>query len=174
MDSGLSGAGRSVMEIDWGFFGELCRGLALRIARDYDPDVVLGVTKAGVIPGVVVASILGCDFAALSITRAPGRRQPTLLDEPSIVVAGRRVLIVDETCDSGATLRLAVATVRRLQPLELRTAVSFTTGAYVPDYHALATESLIILPWDRDVVVDGELAPRPEYAAWLAASPRRD
>jgi len=97
-----------------------------------------------------------------------------LLDEPSIVVAGRRVLIVDETCDSGATLRLAVATVRRLQPLELRTAVSFTTGAYVPDYHALATESLIILPWDRDVVVDGELAPRPEYAAWLAASPRRD
>jgi hypoxanthine phosphoribosyltransferase len=165
------GTGRNVMEIDWAFFGELCRGLALRIARDYDPDVVLGVTKAGVIPGVVVASILGSDFAALSISRGPDRRTPTLLDEPSVVVTDRRVLIVDETCDSGETLRLAVATVRKSGPAELRTAVSFRTGAYAPDYHALATESLIILPWDREVVVEGELAPRPEYAAWLAKLP---
>ena len=171
MNQTSDGTSRPVMEIDWAFFGELCRGLALRIAREYDPDVVLGVTKAGVIPAVVVASILGSDFAALSITRSPGRRTPTLLDEPSVVVKNRRVLIVDETCDSGETMRLAVATVRKSAPAELRTAVSFKTGAYAPDYHALATESAIILPWDREVVVGGELAPRPEYAAWLAGAP---
>jgi hypothetical protein len=41
---------RGVLEVDWPFFGEICRALALRVARDYQPEIVLGVAKAGVIP----------------------------------------------------------------------------------------------------------------------------
>ena len=62
-------APRGVMEIEWAFFGELCRALALRVAREYRPDLVLGVAKAGVIPGAVVASILQCEFASMVVTR---------------------------------------------------------------------------------------------------------
>ena len=36
-------------------FGELCRALALRVARDFDPDLVVGIARAGVFPGAVVA-----------------------------------------------------------------------------------------------------------------------
>ncbi len=161
------GSSRGVMEVDWEFFGELCRGLALKIARDYDPEIVLGVTKAGVIPGVVVASILQKDFATIAITRPGKRRRPTLLEDPPAALTGLRVLIVDETCDSGDTLKLARATVKKAGPTEVRTAVSFKTGGYSPDYHALATENFIILPWDREVVVDDELILRPEYAEKL-------
>ena len=46
---------------------------------------------------------------------------------------------------------------------EVRTAVSFRTGPYEPDYHALETESTIILPWDREILVNGELVPNPKY-----------
>jgi hypoxanthine phosphoribosyltransferase len=60
---------REVLEIDWPLFGELCRGLALKIACEYDPELVLGIAKAGVVPGAVVASMLRRDFAAMSITR---------------------------------------------------------------------------------------------------------
>ncbi len=151
------------MEINWEFFGEICRGLALKIANDYAPDLVIGVTKAGVIPGVVVASILQCEFVTISITRVGGRRSPMLIDGPPQSLSGRRVVIVDETCDSGDTLKLARSTVSKSHPAEIRTAVSFKTGGYVPDYHALATENFIILPWDREVIVDGELGIRPEY-----------
>jgi hypoxanthine phosphoribosyltransferase len=158
---------RDVLEIDWTFFGELCRGLALRIARDYEPELVLGIAKAGVLPGAVVASILQTDFAAMSITRRDPSGRPTLVHGPPPSVTGRRVLIVDETCDSGDTLKVALAAVRQLAPAEVRTAVSFNTGGYRTDYHALQTESLIILPWDREVVVDGDLVMRPEYAEWL-------
>ena len=161
------GARRGVMEVDWEFFGELCRGLALKIAHDYDPEIVLGVTKAGVIPGVVVASILQKDFATIAITRPGIGRRPTLLEGPPDALAGLRVLIVDETCDSGDTLKLARATVKKAGPAEVRTAVSFKTGGYSPDYHALATENFIILPWDREVVVGEELILRPEYAKKL-------
>ncbi len=170
LPTGRTGAGRGVMEIDWEFFGELCRGLALKIAREYDPEIVLGVTKAGVIPGVVVASILQRDFATIAITRPGGRRRPTLLEGPPDALAGLRVLIVDETCDSGDTLKLARASAKKARPAEVRTAVSFKTGAYVPDFHALETENFIILPWDREVIVDDELTMRPEYVEKLGTT----
>jgi hypoxanthine phosphoribosyltransferase len=156
-----------VLEVDWPFFGELCRALALHVARDYQPEVVLGIAKAGVIPGAVVSSILGCEFASMVVTRRDDEEEPVLVSGPPASIRGRRVLIVDETCESGSTLRLALNEVRTLRPAEVRTAVSFKTGPYAPDYHAFATDSVIILPWDREIVQNGELVVRPEYAARL-------
>jgi hypoxanthine phosphoribosyltransferase len=71
---------------------------------------------------------------------------------------------VDETCDSGDTLKLALNEVRALHPADVKTAVSFRTGSYAPDFHAFETDRLIVLPWDREVVQDGELVLNPEFA----------
>ncbi|HEU4828134.1 MAG TPA: phosphoribosyltransferase family protein [Gemmatimonadales bacterium] len=158
-----------VMEVDWMLFGELCRGLALRVAHEYQPEVVLGVAKAGVIPGVVVASIMQCDFASMVVTRAEADADPILVTGPPATIRGRRVLIVDETCNTGSTMRLALSEVNGLKPSQVKTAVSFKTGKYAPDYHAFETESFIILPWDREIIQNGELVTRPDYAARLDA-----
>ena len=155
------------MDVDWLLFGELCRALALRVAHDYQPEVVLGVAKAGVIPGVVVASILQSEFASMVVTRTTAVADPVLVAGPPATIRGRRVLIVDETCDTGSTMRLALNEVLALKPLEVRTAVSIKTGKYAPDYHAFETESFIILPWDREIIQNGELTVRPDYAARL-------
>jgi len=159
---------RGTLEVSWPFFGETCRALALRVARDYEPEVVLGIAKAGVIPGVVVAGMLQCEFASMMVTRRDADREPVLVEGPPASIAGRRVLIVDETCDSGDTLKLALNEVRARHPAEVRTAVSFRTGPYAPDYVAFETENFIILPWDKEIVQDGELVIRPSYAARLA------
>ncbi|MGH7701019.1 MAG: phosphoribosyltransferase [Gemmatimonadales bacterium] len=160
-------APHGVMQVDWAFFGELCRALALKIFREYDPELVIGIAKAGVIPGAVVASILQRDFASMTITRSRDGAAPAVLAGPPRLVTGKRVLLVDETCESGETMRLALAAVRDLRPAAVKTAVSFRTGAYAPDFHALETESFIILPWDREVIVDGEIVMRPDYAEKL-------
>lgn len=162
-----AGGARGVMEIDWTFFGELCRALALKVSHDYQPEVVLGVAKAGVIPGVVVASIMQVEFASMVVTRTDVDSDPVLVAGPPATIRGRRVLVVDETCDTGSTLRLALSEVRELQPAEVRTAVSFRTGPYQPDFHAFETEKLIVLPWDREVIVNGELVRRPTYTEWM-------
>lgn len=156
-----------VLEVDWTFFGELCRVLALKVFRAYDPDLVIGIARAGVIPGAVVASIMQRDFASMAITRSESGASPVVMAGPPRLVAGRRVLIVDETCDSGDTMKLALAAVREQRPTAVKTAVSFRTGPYAPDFAALETESFIILPWDREVIVDGEIVVRPDYAAKL-------
>jgi len=159
---------KGTLVVDWAFFGEICRALALRVAREYRPEVVLGIAKAGVIPGAVVASILQCDFASMIVTRTSEGGDPVLVSGPPASIRGRRVLVVDETCDTGHTMRLALNEVRALRPAEARTAVSFRTGPFQPDYHAFETDNFIILPWDREIVQNGELVVRPDYAARLA------
>jgi len=156
-----------VLEVDWPFFGELCRALALRVAREYQPEIVLGIAKAGVIPGVVVASILQCDFTSMVVTRTDADSQPILVSGPPPSIKGRRVLVVDETCDTGSTMKLALSEVRARKPAEVRSAVSFKTGDYAPDFHAFETENFIILPWDREIIQGGEIIVRPDYAARL-------
>lgn len=160
-------APQGVMQVDWQLFGELCRVLALKVFREYDPDLVIGIAKAGVIPGAVVASILQRDFASIAIARNEQGARPAVIAAPPRVVTGRRVLVVDETCESGDTMRLALAAVRELRPAEVRSAVSFKTGTYRPDFHALETDNFIILPWDREIIVDGEIVVRPDYAEKL-------
>lgn len=165
--SAVSASPRGVLEVDWAFFGELCRALALRVVREYEPEVVLGIAKAGVIPGVVVASILQCEFTSMVVTRRDDGGMPVLVSGPPATIRGRRVLLVDETCDTGSTMKLALSEVRALSPAEVRTAVSFRTGAYSPDFHAFETENFIILPWDREIIQGGEVVVRPAYAARL-------
>jgi len=164
---------KGVFEVEWPLFGELSRGLALKVARSYDPDLVIGIATAGVIPGAVIAAILGREFYSMIVSRRFGaetvRETPAVLSAAPSAVRDRRVLVVDETCDTGDTLRLAVAAMVNAGASEVRTAVAFQTGPYTPDFHALATESAIILPWDREVLINGELLINPLYAEALKA-----
>lgn len=166
------GAGSEYLELTWEMFGELCRGLAMRAVQDYDPDLVIGIARAGVIPGAVIASILRCDFFSMTISRR--ERDERVRDRPAIFstapaqARNRRVLLVDEITTSGDTLRLALAAVRDVGPEEVRTAVTFRRPrGYRPDYHALETDATIVFPWDRKVLEDGRFVIHPRYRAVL-------
>lgn len=165
---------KGVIDVEWPFFGELSRGLALKVSRAYDPDVVLGVATAGVIPGAVIAAILNREFHSIVVSRRfradAIREKPAVLSAAPPEIRGKRVLIVDETCDSGDTMRLAVAACVNGGASDVRTAVAFRTGDFRPDFYALATESTIILPWDREILIDGELVTNPLYAEALKES----
>jgi hypoxanthine phosphoribosyltransferase len=163
---------KGVLHVEWPLFGELSRSLALKVAREYAPELVVGVATAGVVPGAVVAAMLGQEFHSIVVSRTylaeRVRETPAVFGEAPSRVRGRRVLIVDETCDTGDTLRLAYAAIHHGGASDIRTAVCFKTGPHRPDFHALATESAIVLPWDREVIVDGVLVSNPIYRDLLA------
>lgn len=162
---------RGVLEVDWPLFGELSRALALKVARGFDPELVVGIATAGVIPGATIAAILQRDFHSILVSRRAGaervRETPAVLGAAPPDVRDRRVLIVDETCDTGDTMRLAIAAIVNAGAADIRTAVGFRTGSFEPDFAGLETESTIILPWDREILVEGELVLRPEYVEAL-------
>jgi uncharacterized protein len=158
------------LELSWELFGELCRVLAVKVATSgYVPDMVVGIAKAGVIPGAVVASILRCDFYSLKISRDAGgervRLRPKILSAAPKEAVGKRVLIVDEICTSGETLRMALNALRAVNPAEVRTATSLVkVGGYRPDFYALETEATVAFPWDRHVLnASGEIVVNPLY-----------
>ena len=164
----------SVFELSWELFGELCRALALKVYREYEPDMVVGIATAGVIPAAVIADILQVDFYSMKISRrADGmeeQREPMLLSTAPVQAAGKRVLLVDEIVTSGDTMRIALAAMRDVVPAETRTAACFcrTTG-YQPDFHALPTDDLVVFPWDRQVIEDGQLVVHPTYRGRIEA-----
>jgi hypoxanthine phosphoribosyltransferase len=156
------------LDLSWEMFGELCRALALRVARDFEPDLVVGIARAGVFPGAVVASVLRKDFYSLTISRREGgelvRDRPAVLSAAPLQCRGKRILLVDEITSSGDTMRLGLASVRDRGPAEVRTATSFSRpGGYQPDYVALQTDSTVIFPWDRKIFEGEELVVNPRY-----------
>jgi hypoxanthine phosphoribosyltransferase len=160
------------IEVDWAMFGELCRALALKVARDYDPEIIVGIARAGVIPGAVIASMLRLDFYSMKISRKGEddaiRERPEIMTSAPRQVRGKRVLIVDEITTSGDTLRLALAGVRDVQPAEVRTATSFARrSGYQPDYSALTMDAEVIFPWDRKVFDGGDFVVNPRYEGIL-------
>lgn len=117
---------RDIFEVDWPLFGELSRALALKVARAYDPEVVVGIATAGVIPGATIAAILDRDFYSLLISRRDGgrvRQTPSVLGAAPPQVRDKRALLVDETCNSGDTMRLAIAALVNAGAADVRTAV---------------------------------------------------
>ena len=156
-------APRSVLEVDWPFFGELCRALALKVWQSYQPDLVIGIARAGVLPGAVIASILRVEFASMSLRRSEQGEAPALIHRPTQSAKGRQVLLVDSTCESGDTIRLASSVLKEEKAKTVKTAVAIRTGDYAPDFAALTNPSFVILPWDRDVIQDGRIVVRPDY-----------
>src|SRR5258705_11411766 len=80
---------RGVLQVDWAFFGELCRVLALKVFREYDPEVVIGIAKAGVVPGAAAALLLQPGPAP----PAPPPHAPARSGRPPPAPAARRLAL---------------------------------------------------------------------------------
>ncbi len=164
---------RGVLPISWTDFHSLCKGLALAVAP-WRPEVILGIARAGLYPATLLSHLLGCELYPIRLTRRETdvvvRAHPLWLVRPPAAVAGRRVLIVDEICESGETLRMAADGALTLGAAGARAAVLYahSSGRDAADYLGLISDALIVNPWDRELLRGGRFIPHPEYVVALA------
>lgn len=162
-----------VRPIAWDDFHGLVKALAVAVAP-WRPEVVLPVLRGGAYPGVLLAHILQAEVYPVRLTRRQDdvvvRETPLWLVEPPAAVAGRRVLVVDEMCSTGETLRLVRERALVLGAAEARTATLYahTWGVDAVDTIGLITDELVLNPWDREIYRDGAFQFHPEYVAALA------
>jgi hypoxanthine phosphoribosyltransferase len=155
-----------VFKLSWEGFAALCRDLAERVAADYQPDLVVGIARGGTLPGALLALLLRRDFHPLRVPlRTLPRDLPSYLPDRRLV-AGRRVLLVDERAPDGAALRWAVEALRRLGAREVRTLLLFGSGGATADYSGPQVDVLVIQPWIQDTVL-----PSPTKAPAGGSSP---
>lgn len=159
---------RGVLPISWEDYHAICKGLALAVAP-FDADIILGNARGGLYPATLLCNLLGVELYPIRLSSRLGdvvvRDTPIWLLRPPDIVAGKRVLIVDEICSEGRTLAIAREEVARLDAAKIRSAVMYahTGGKHIPNYIGIVTDALIINPWDRETVADGRFVPHPEY-----------
>jgi len=156
-------------EISWSKLNELLIRLAETIQRDYRPDLVVGIAKGGVIPGVYLSSAFRVDFLPIKLSCRNNEEiistQPIWRVYPTDLVKGKRVLVVDDIIIAARTLKMAVEEIRTKGAKEIRTAtLAAHSDSIRPDWVAFVTDALIIWPWDRDMLTpEGKWIMNPEY-----------
>jgi hypoxanthine phosphoribosyltransferase len=161
-----------VEPISWERFEALVRLLSEHVAG-FEPQIILGIARGGLFPATMMSYILRREMYPIRLTRRVDdtvvRERPTWLVGPPDKVTGRRVLIVDEIADSGRTIAMAAGEVRRMGASHVRTATLFahTWADPRPDFVALTSDALILNPWDREVLLNGQWTTHPELAAAL-------
>ena len=157
-----------VLDLGWDKFGQLCKVLVEKITNDYQPEVVVGIAKGGVLPAVVISSALYVNFFPIKLSSRENekivREIPEVYVPPTANLQSKKVLLVDDICITMRTLKLARTEIEKMGAAEARCA-SFAVHHHSlkPEWYALNTDDLILFPWDKEVYVDGDWKLNREY-----------
>ncbi|WP_315774053.1 MULTISPECIES: phosphoribosyltransferase [unclassified Bradyrhizobium] len=159
-------------DLSWSRFGELSMSLVEQISRDYQPEIVVGIAKGGLMPAVVIASAFSVDLFPVKLSSRHNeeivREIPEMFVPPTQHVANKRVLLVDDICITLRTLNIARQAILDLGAAEVRTAtLAVHRFSKRPDWYVIESDDLLIHPWDRNMFVSGKWIINPEYQAEL-------
>lgn len=163
---------KGVHPISWEDFHGICKALALSVSH-FQPEVVLPIGRGGYYPGTLLAHLLQIEIYPVRISRRINDivkyNEPQWIIPPPAEIAHRRILVVDEICDSGETIHMVKEKCLTMGASLVKSAVLYahTKAVSVPDYIGIITDELLLNPWDREVFRDGKFQFHPEYVEAL-------
>jgi len=137
--------------LSWRQTEALVKKLANLVREDFEPDVVIGIARGGLVVAVMLSHLLGCEFRVVHIRHYAGKRRlsrPKLISAPGDL--NGRVLIVDDVADTGVTLRFAKSFLSGRGVKNVKTAALAykPRSKLVPDYFLFKTSDWIVFPWE--------------------------
>lgn len=141
--------------VGWDELDRLVAVLAEQLRGEH--DTMLAITRGGLVPAGMLAYRLGIRdilVAAVAYYDDGGHRDeaPSFLQFPADpVLRGRRVLVVDEVWDSGATIAAVVERVRAAGGIPTTAVLHYKPGRSTvegePDHFAAATDRWVVYPF---------------------------
>jgi uncharacterized protein len=141
--------------VTWDDLEGLVKRLAAMVGRDH--DVLLAITRGGLVPAGMLAYLLGQRdilVAAVAFYDDAGQpgEQPAFLQFPADpLLHGKRVLIVDEVWDTGTTIEAVVDRVRQAGGIPTTAVLHYKPGRSkvrsVPDHHVVSTDAWVVYPF---------------------------
>lgn len=163
---------KGIHPISWEDFHGICKALAVAVSR-FEPEIILPIGRGGYYPGTLLAHMLQIEVYPVRVSRRVKDivkyNDPQWIIAPPAEITDRRVLIVDEICDSGGTIQLVKEKALAMGASLIKSAVlySHTKAVNVPDYIGIITDELLLNPWDRETLRNGEFHFHPEYVEAL-------
>ena len=133
----------------------------------FKPDVIVGVTRGGLVPARILSDLLGtCELATVEVEFYVGvaetRSEPVLKQSVSEDVTEKKALLVDDVADSGKSLLLAKEHLKYQGVEEVRVATVYRKplSALTPDFYEKETSRWVVFPWDAKENIKKILAKR--------------
>ncbi|MEM4201815.1 MAG: phosphoribosyltransferase [Candidatus Hadarchaeum sp.] len=147
---------------NWDYIHELCVELAEQIRRSrYDPDLIVALSRGGLIPGRLILDFLGGpDIAFIRVEHYLGfyktRDRPRITQPLAVSVRGKKVLLVDDIADTGKSLKIAVEYLRGqgAKDVKIGTIYFKPWSAVVPDFYVRKTEAWVCFPHETYESID--------------------
>jgi xanthine phosphoribosyltransferase len=146
--------------VSWKDIEDWTKGIMkMIIADDYNPDIIVGIARGGLVPARMVADYLfKKDLLSIKTEHwgvtATMDGKAVLKEKLNYDVSGKKVLIVDDITDTGESMRLSYNYIKSLNPAELKTtSMLYVNGSsYTPDYYGkgLSKEewAWFVFPWN--------------------------
>jgi hypoxanthine phosphoribosyltransferase len=123
--------------------------------QNYKPDIIIAIAKGGLIPARTLTDLLEIQelryihiefYKDINKTR----QEPTLKQNLTIQVLGKKTLLVDDIADTGRSLNLAKTYLQQQGACQIKTATLYKKpqSSTTPDFYEKQTASWVVFPWD--------------------------
>ena len=140
----------------WSQIYEMLLELSDKIrGNGFEPDIIVGISRGGWLPARVLSDLLdnphiasvGAEFY---VGVAEASCEPKLTQPISVSVSGKKILIVDDTVDSGKSAELVRAHLYRkgVKEAKILTLYYKPWSIVKPDYYGKETTDWIVFPWE--------------------------
>lgn len=132
------------------------------MAKDaYKPDVVVGITRGGLVPAVVFSHMLDVPMKTIEVSFRDSGVKESCVAIIDLIRDGKKVLLVDDICDSGETLEWIYDQVKAFNltwTQFIRTAVLINNQGctkFTPDYkgsvhvNKSVSDVWIVFPYEK-------------------------
>ena len=145
----------------WEQIYQLLLNLAYHIRKArFKPDIIVGVSRGGWPPARIMSDLLENPELAnvkaefyLSVAETKG--EPVITQPVSVLVKGKKVLVVDDVADTGKSLALVQEHLKEQGAIEVKIATIYYKpwSIVTPDWFEKKTNHWIIFPWERKETV---------------------
>lgn len=140
--------------LSWWQVEKASNQLAL-LCKDYNPDVIVGIARGGLIPAVMVSHtykkrLIYVD-AKFYKDIEDRDKEPIIRSSLSGEVESKKVLIIDDVVDTGKTLKTIMNHVKERDPDSIMTAALVTKphAEMKPDQYIFKTDRWVVFPWEN-------------------------
>jgi len=144
------------INISWEELHKLTLEVGKQINNNFKPDVLIGLVRGGLVPARILSSFLNnprlyCMKIEFYDKDDNPTKKPNITQELNVHLENLNVLVIDEVCDTGSTLKTTLEYLKKFNPKDIKTAVIHLKphSIFKPDFHADTTDKWIIYPWEN-------------------------
>lgn len=144
-----------ILRISWDATIEYTETLAKKII-DFKPDIIVGLSRGGLVPARIMSDVLGVPdlgIIGMKFYTEMGKKSefPQITQELTMNLNGKKILLVDDVADTGASLIIAKEYLQKKGAEEVRVATIHykPNSKFKPDYYVMTSTSWIEYPWER-------------------------